>query len=174
MRFEQRPPAQIEADIEASRVAAAKLNTIGMPVIVTLDDGRDYKTKLASLPWQLGHGVFVAKLDGVKSCYHCARIRPDTDEGALFKAYTEAFAAFGPQSVTLDLSGLELLVMVSQLQLALRHPGNKGAGAETARALARRIINHLRTISPAFGAVFERGWLEQYDVVYQAQPENAP
>jgi hypothetical protein len=80
-----RPQAQIKKAIAASYKAAQKLDTIGMPVIVVEDDGRETNTTLASLPWSLGSGQWVAKLADRSSCFDCSRIRP-AGAGAVSKA----------------------------------------------------------------------------------------
>lgn len=62
--------------IGASYTAAMKLTTVGMPVIVTLDDGQQTHTKLTALPWTLGHGGWIAMVEGIRGGYCCTRIRP--------------------------------------------------------------------------------------------------
>ena len=47
-----------------------------MPVRVRRDDGTDLDTVLLALPWQLGHGIWVAKVQGITGGYDCARITP--------------------------------------------------------------------------------------------------
>jgi hypothetical protein len=67
---------QVVADIAASYKAAQKLDTIGMPVVVTRDNGQLEHTKLLSLPWTLGSGHWVAIVEGIRGGYDCARIAP--------------------------------------------------------------------------------------------------
>lgn len=71
-----RTSKQISAAIRASYTAAMKLDTIGMAVIVTRDNGQTEHTRLSSLPWTLGHGAWVAGVEGISGGYDCARIRP--------------------------------------------------------------------------------------------------
>jgi len=67
---------RMEAAIKASYTAAQKLDTIGMPVVVERDNGQMEHSKLRSLPWTLGHGAWVAKVEGISGGYDCARIKP--------------------------------------------------------------------------------------------------
>lgn len=62
-----KPPtqAQIKREIQQSVDMAAKLNTIGMPVIVTDDFGKEHASKLLSLPWALGHGQMIAHCENM-------------------------------------------------------------------------------------------------------------
>lgn len=62
--------------IKASYLAAQKLDAIGMPVILREDDGQETHTRLTSMPWSLGHGAWVVKVEGKSGGYDCARIRP--------------------------------------------------------------------------------------------------
>lgn len=55
---------------------AQRLNKIGMTVRLILDDGSPIQTKLVSLPWQLGHGQWVANLEGKSGGYDVLRILP--------------------------------------------------------------------------------------------------
>ena len=80
MNFEEIQRRQ-RASIEASREAAKKLMTIGMGVRVRRDDGSEMLTTLTALPWALGHGAWVAKVDGISGGYDCARITPAVGPG---------------------------------------------------------------------------------------------
>jgi len=71
-----RTSAQIKKAIAASYKAAMRLDTLGMPVIVTRDSGQEEHSKLTQLPWTLGHGAWVAVVEGIRGGYDCARIRP--------------------------------------------------------------------------------------------------
>lgn len=48
---------------------------IGTPVIVTKDDGSEFRTYTRSAPWQLGHGAWVVSVDGISGGYDLERIR---------------------------------------------------------------------------------------------------
>lgn len=67
---------QINFAIKASTAAAAKLTEVGMKVIVTRDDGVELSTVTRSMPWALGHGVMVVKVEGISGGYDCERVRP--------------------------------------------------------------------------------------------------
>ena len=64
------------AHMKANERAAMKLDTLGMEVEITLDSGEKRITKLTYLPWTLGHGIWVAKVEGVSGGYDCTRIVP--------------------------------------------------------------------------------------------------
>lgn len=68
--------AKIKKAVEQSAKAAKHLTTLGMKVNVLLDSGEVRETTLTCLPWQLGHGVWVAKIEGVSGGYDCSRITP--------------------------------------------------------------------------------------------------
>lgn len=69
---------RMAAAVRASHVAAMKLDTLGMLVQVRLDDGSLVEGKLIALPWTLGHGAWVACVEGVSrgGSYDCARMTP--------------------------------------------------------------------------------------------------
>ena len=67
------------------------------------------------------------------------------------------------QRVVLDFSKFEAWQIVSQLQLALRHPGNKGPTAD----YARHVLNGLRDAVAPDGILrqlFDAGWNPDEDV----------
>ncbi len=68
--------ARMKEHITASYKAAMKLDAIGMPVIVTRDNGQEEHSRLTQLPWTLGHGGWVAGVEGISGGYDAARIRP--------------------------------------------------------------------------------------------------
>ncbi|MEQ1862813.1 MAG: hypothetical protein ABMA13_23065 [Chthoniobacteraceae bacterium] len=68
--------------VAASAAAAQKLTSVGMRVHVVLDAGASLDTTLESLPWQLGHGAWVANVRGINGGYDCARIRPAVEVAA--------------------------------------------------------------------------------------------
>ena len=78
------PAARMRAHMKAAEQAAMKLDTIGMAVDVRKDDGRTVRTVLRQLPWTLGHGLYVAKVDGIAGGYDCSRITPAVEEPSLF------------------------------------------------------------------------------------------
>lgn len=70
------PAQRMKAAIAASYRAAQKLDTIGMDVVLREDNGQLTHTRLTSLPWTLGHGAWVVKVEGKSGGYDCARIAP--------------------------------------------------------------------------------------------------
>jgi hypothetical protein len=67
---------QAELHRKMSAQQAKQLTEIGMAVVVRRDDGSEFATTLASLPWMLGHGVYIAKVEGISGGYDCSRISP--------------------------------------------------------------------------------------------------
>jgi hypothetical protein len=63
-------------EIAKGKEAAEKLREIGQPVIVRNDDGSELASTLTSLPWELGHGQWVVKVQGKSGGFDCARVRP--------------------------------------------------------------------------------------------------
>jgi protein-disulfide isomerase-like protein with CxxC motif len=68
--------ARARKNIAESYAAAQKLDSVGMPVVLVEDNGQETHTRLTSLPWTLGHGAWVVKVEGKSGGYDCARIRP--------------------------------------------------------------------------------------------------
>lgn len=66
------------------------------------------------------------------------------------------------QPVILELTKLQAWSLLSQLQLALRHPENKGPTSDIAREIAGAIQEKIAT-SPALAEVARRGWDKRYD-----------
>lgn len=55
-------------------------------------------------------------------------------------------------------------VLVSQLQLALRHPDNTGSSADIARDMAMRLQAKLGHLDPAIALALESGWHPEFDM----------
>ncbi len=72
--------------------------------------------------------------------------------------------------VNLRLSTLETWVVFSHLQLALRHPENKGLSADIARKVAYRIQSKIAP-NGALAKVAQRGWSQEYDVEEGEEPK---
>lgn len=62
------------------------------------------------------------------------------------------------------LLGLDMLGLLGQLQLALRHPGNRGASSQHARKLAEAIETRIVEASPGLRDLCAAGWDERFDV----------
>lgn len=65
--------------------------------------------------------------------------------------------------VILEMGAAEALILLSQLQLALRHPANQGPGAAFVRDMTTRIEAHLGA-TPGLRWLIARGWDPSYDV----------
>jgi hypothetical protein len=61
------------------------------------------------------------------------------------------------------LSPIKAMTIVSQIQLALRHPDNQGPGAALARHIALEITNDLTEVHPDFEKLLAMGWDPRYD-----------
>ena len=86
-------------------------------------------------------------------------------DGDLFKRFKAEMAKLDtdPQMVILELTKTEAWALLSQIQLALRHPGNTGHTSEYARRLARRLQEAVAN-EGAMAEVAEWGWDPQHDV----------
>jgi hypothetical protein len=64
----------------------------------------------------------------------------------------------------LELTMLEAISLLGQLQLALRHPANAGPAAELIRKIAQAIQEFLSKCGPATAELCRRGWESEHDV----------
>ena len=89
---------------------------------------------------------------------------PISNDDPLFESFSEEFRnlCVDPQPIVLPLTKLQAWVLFSQLQLALRHPKNKGSSADIAKYIAEQIQKHV-AVSPALAEVAKRGWNPKYD-----------
>lgn len=55
---------------------AEKLSPIGLPVIVTRDDGTTLKTVTRSEPWLMGGHSWMVMVEGIAGGYSVARVDP--------------------------------------------------------------------------------------------------
>lgn len=81
MSFAEQQRRMKEA-LKLSEDRAKKLTAVGMQVSVLRDNGTSFITKLESHPWQLGHGAWVAEVEGIRGGYDCARITPVEGSGS--------------------------------------------------------------------------------------------
>lgn len=86
------------------------------------------------------------------------------DDDPLFQQFGDEFRelCLDPQPVDLLLSKLQAWALFSQLQLALRHPENKGNAADIGRHFAELLEKQIAT-TPALAEVAKRGWDAKYD-----------
>lgn len=57
-----------------------------------------------------------------------------------------------------------LFILISHLQLALRHPGNTGSSAEIARTMAHNMSEVLCQFHPEARQLIEQGWHPEFDM----------
>lgn len=69
----------------------------------------------------------------------------------------------GDATITFGFTRLEAWVLFAHVQLALRHPGNKGPSAEIARKVAERIQKRVATTG-ALAEIARRGWHQEFDI----------
>lgn len=68
------------------------------------------------------------------------------------------------QPIVLDASGITLFMVFCQLQLAARHPSNKGESALIARNFAMEIQRAVCSIAPELQSICDAGWHEENDI----------
>ena len=86
-------------------------------------------------------------------------------EHKLFQRFRDEFRTFNSNhpGLTLYLTPVEAWYLMSQLQLACRHPKNNGGSRRYAESLALTLqLEIART--PALATVASRGWNPLYDV----------
>lgn len=105
---------------------------------------------------------------GFVFCPRCEIEYAEQKEGAmsedeLREGFVAAFGALDGQRVVLQMSAMDAWIVMSQIQLAVRHPMNFGPSAVIAERIARQIQAEVAT-SPTLAAVAERGWHRVHDV----------
>ena len=87
------------------------------------------------------------------------------DNDALFRQFEVEFAALAAEvrQIDLRLTPIQAWVLISQIQLACRHPANTGPARDIAEQIARKLIS---AVAPggALAIVAEQGWNPRYDV----------
>lgn len=71
----------------------------------------------------------------------------------------------GP-SISLELEGHEAFIIMTQLQLALRHPDNTGPSRDVAVAVARA-LQGVVAVTPTLKMVAESGWVPEKAILLQ-------
>lgn len=74
-----------------------------------------------------------------------------------FGAFMEALHRNGSRSVSFDLDALSMIMLVGQVQLALRHPANRGESASFAQIFLRKAKQSLGAINPVFADLVDAG-----------------
>lgn len=83
-------------------------------------------------------------------------------DGLLDEQFGVEMAALEQERFSLEMSGIQLWVVLANLQLALRHPGNRGPSAAIARGVAES-LEGVVTRYAAMARVAAMGWDEAYD-----------
>lgn len=85
-------------------------------------------------------------------------VAPEDKE--LFARFREEFKGLEGKPFLLETTALHAWAIMCHLQLALRHPENKGPMSEIARQVAEAIINTIAPPRSALREVAKRGWKE--------------
>jgi hypothetical protein len=83
-------------------------------------------------------------------------------DGFSIAQFNAEFVALQGRPFVLQLDGPEAFALLGQIQLACRHPANKGPSRQIAERIGRLIQATLAT-TPALAAVAEYGWNPVYD-----------
>jgi hypothetical protein len=60
----------------------------------------------------------------------------------------------------IEMDAAAIVMVIAQLQLALRHPGNQGPSRKDVIRFARGLQDLLASYDPEIGRYMERGWHE--------------
>lgn len=94
--------------------------------------------------------------------------KPNNNDLEEIKAGMEALKNAPPIPMSCDpIAGFMILC---QLQLAFRHPHNKGDAANTAKQFALSLQERLIELYPPIAEFLEKGWYEIFDVNPQGEP----
>jgi hypothetical protein len=82
------------------------------------------------------------------------------------KKFTQEFTEFcnSAKSFTLTLQPAQAWMLLGQLQLALRHPDNRGAPAEMAFSIAKQLEAYVSQGGPTVAMIAAFGWQPKLDV----------
>lgn len=78
----------------------------------------------------------------------------------------KALEQYDGDRISLAIDPRQLFMIISHLQLALRHPDNTGESAIAVRAMTERLIDILAQVVPETRPILEMGWNECYDVAH--------
>lgn len=92
-----------------------------------------------------------------------------TDKRMLLKAIARC-----DQPIEFVTSVPTAFMLLAQLQLALRHPGNTGMSAEVARDMARNLQAAIAVHVPEAVALMEEGWHPEFDVTREEFKDQCP
>jgi len=88
---------------------------------------------------------------------------PDIRQLAI--ASNDEMLARNSTCLQLELTVLEAMTLLGQIQLALRHPANRGPSANLVRKIAQVLEEFLSKCGPATSEICRRGWVSEHDVV---------
>jgi hypothetical protein len=86
-----------------------------------------------------------------------------SEEQALFKRFSDEFKALEGKPFILETTAVHAWAIMTHIQLALRHPKNKGPTAAMAKEIAQKMIEVLAPPGTALREVADRGWNPKYD-----------
>jgi hypothetical protein len=82
----------------------------------------------------------------------------------LFLRYSEALERFHAHPVKVDVDVATMMSVVANLQLAARHPQNRGLAHEAAKAFVDQAERQLAALDPVFAEVIARGRDPKHDI----------
>jgi hypothetical protein len=87
----------------------------------------------------------------------------ESQDRGLFERFGEEFKALKGKPFILETTALHAWLIMAQLQLALRHPQNKGPSSNMVREICNKIIEVVAPPGTALREVADRGWDTKYD-----------
>lgn len=70
---------------------------------------------------------------------------------------------FNNKPITINTDCINAMVIIAQLQLAIRHPENTGPSRYITEKFARKLQEAVVSVNPEFSLVLDRGWQPEYD-----------
>lgn len=92
-------------------------------------------------------------------------------KGLLASPDWQALKAVPP--LMLQVRADQAFMLLAQLQLALRHPGNKGPSAFFARTLGATIQKHI-SVNATIEALCQKGWDPEFDIPREPRERTKP
>lgn len=68
------------------------------------------------------------------------------------------------EPIPIGITPSQLFILIAQLQVAQRHPGNTGDSAIAALEMGKRLAEILYQVVPEARATIEQGWDQSYDI----------
>lgn len=89
----------------------------------------------------------------------------NSDDDTLLSRFGAEFNELSSETnLHLEISPLAAFTLLSQLQLAFRHPGNTGSARLLAEDIARQLQSSLCLPGSALHEIAERGWHREFDL----------